>query len=99
MKPNTVILVSILCIVMGTVFTAIALYLGKPESVKKAPIAKKSSTIFHIIGAVTIAFGITGLVLGKQVPKTIVQGAALAYLVILTTLFIIYSIIIRGKNK
>ena len=99
MNSNMLIIASILSIVSGAVFCAIAMFLGSPESVKKAAISKQSSYIFYGIGIVTIAYGVFGLVFFRQMPKQAVQVASLVYLSILTILFILYSFLIRGKRK
>ena len=79
MNSIMLIVVSILSIVSGGGFCAIAMYLGSPESVKKAAISKKSSYIFYGIGVTTVAFGIFGLIFFRQMAKQAVQISALVH--------------------
>ena len=93
------IILGIVFLIVGLAFCAIAMYLGRPESVKKAPIYKPSSVIFYLIGALTFAVGLVMLIFSKELTKAGIQICALIYLLVLTVIFSIFTYMIKGIDK
>ena len=102
MKTSLIVAIGIIFIAVGLLFSALALRIGRPESVEKAPISKPCSKIFDIIGSLTLILGILDLVFFRSITKSVLQGAALVYLIAVTILFIVFSSMIGalgGKKK
>ena len=93
------ILFGIIFIVIGLVACGTAVFLGRPESVKKAPISKASSVIFYIIGALTFVMGLLFLIFSKDLTKKAFQIMLIAYLACLTILLFIYTSLIKTGAK
>ena len=94
-----IILFGIVFIIIGLVACGVAFYLGRPESVKKAAIAKPSSIIFYIIGALTVVTGILFLIFSKDLTKKAFQIFVLSYLVCLTVLMCVFTALIKVGGK
>ena len=93
------IILGIIFIVMGLAFCGVAMYLGRPESVKKASIYKPSSVIFYSIGALTFAVGLVILIFAREISKSGIQLCALIYLALLTVIFSVFTHMIKGIDK
>ena len=98
MQKGYIIALGIAFIAAGAFFCLIALYLSRPESVKKAAISKPSSIIFYIIGALTLVMGLLALIFLSSLTKSAVQIGSLLYLVLLTVLFAIFTFMLKGKK-
>ena len=94
-----IILFGIMFILIGLVSCGVAFYLGRPESVKKAPISKPSSIIFYIIGALTFVTGLLFLIFSKEMEKNTFQIFVLIYLGCLTVLLCIFTGLIKKGAK
>ncbi len=94
-----IILFGIVFIIIGLIACGVAFYLGRPESVKKTPIAKPSSIIFYIIGALTFVTGLLFLIFSKNLTKKAFQIFVLIYLGGLTVLLCIYTALIKTGAK
>lgn len=93
------ILFGIVFILMGLVSCGIAFYLGRPESIKKAPISKPSSKIFYLIGALTFALGLILIIFANDFTKKAFQLSVIIYLACLTILLFVYTRLIKRSSK
>ena len=92
---SNIIPIAIVFLVAGIIFCIIAMYLGRPSSVQKAPISKPCSIIFYIIGALTVVNGIMALIFKDILTKHALQIAALLYLAAITVLLSVFSFLIK----
>ena len=93
------IVLGIVFLIVGLTFCGVAMFLGRPESVKKTPLYKPSSVIFYLIGALTFAVGLVMLIFSRELTKAGVQICALVYLALLTVIFSIFTHMIKDMNK
>ena len=98
MNGSFLIAIGIVFIVVGLIFCAIAFFLNLPSSVQKASISKPAGIIFYIIGAVTLIIGILDLLFKDSITRTAMQGFALAYLVVITIMFSLFTALVGKKN-
>lgn len=94
-----IIIFGILFLIVGLAACAVAFYLGRPESVKKSSIAKASSKIFYVIGALTFITGLMLLIFSNEMTKKAFQLIIIFYLFCVTVLLFIYTKLIKNGEK
>lgn len=98
MQKGYIIALAVAFMVVGAFFCAIAAFLSRPESVKKAAVSKPSSIIFFMLGALTIVFGLLALLFCGSLTKAALQIGALLYLVLLTILSAVFTCMLKVKK-
>ncbi len=91
MNPKSFVLVAVLFLFIGFVFTACGIFL-KVQKKNQNAFAKIASKTFSILGAITLVYGILALAFRKQATKLVVEVFAIIYLIIIVIITIIFNI-------
>ena len=92
MNTIVILILGIVFILVGILFCALSFFI-------KAQSGSVGSTVFFIVGFITIIVGICGVVFHKEATRTAIQTVALAYTFILMVTMFIFTLMIGKKGK
>ncbi len=94
-----ILIAGIAFLLVGLIFFVAAVSLKYGKSFKEISIAKPSSVIFYIIGAVTFVLGILILVFKKEFSKSAFELLIFGYLIFIAFAFCLFTFLLKKGNS
>ncbi len=96
---SKILIAGISFLVVGLIFFVAAIYLKYAKSFKEISVAKPSSVIFYIIGAVTFLLGILILIFKNEFSKFTFELLIFIYLIFIAFVFLLFTFLLKKGNS